>query len=105
MNYRVIVSDQARRDLDGIFSYIANNLHSVRNAAAQLKRLEDVILSLDIMPERYRRYDRGLWKGRNLRVVSVDHYLVFYVPDEKSQTVTITRVLYGRQDVARQFFE
>ncbi len=31
--------------------------------------------------------------------VSVDHYVIFYCVDEKTQTVTIVRIFYGGRDI------
>ena len=55
MIYEVELSEQADNDLRGIFEYIAFELQSPENASGQLDRLEEQILSLDIMPERYRK--------------------------------------------------
>ena len=54
MIYEIEVSEQADSDLRGIFEYIAFELQSLENASGQLDRLEEQILSLDKMPERYR---------------------------------------------------
>ena len=56
MIYEVELSEQADSDLRGIFEYIAFELQSPENASGQLDRLEEQILSLDTMPERYRKY-------------------------------------------------
>ena len=53
MIYEVEVSEQADGDLRGIFEYITFELQSPENARGQLDRLEEQILSLDTMPERY----------------------------------------------------
>ena len=55
MIYEVEVSEQADRDLREIFEYIAFELQSPENASGQFDRLEEQILSLDTMPERYRK--------------------------------------------------
>ena len=81
MNYEVELSEQADSDLRGIFEYIAFELQSPENASGQLDRLEEQILSLDIMPERYRKYENEPWKSRGLRVLPVDNYVIFYIPD------------------------
>ena len=47
--YSVEITDQADADLRGIFEYIAYELQSVQNAAAQLSRLERGIDSLSQM--------------------------------------------------------
>lgn len=54
------------------------------------------------MPERYRVYDRKNWRERNMRVMPVDNYLVFYVPVHDDTMVTVTRILYGGRDIDRQ---
>ena len=76
MIYEVEVSEQADSDLRGIFEYIAFELQSPENASGQLDRLEEQILSLDTMPERYRKYEKEPWKSRGLRVLPVDNYPV-----------------------------
>ena len=56
IDYSVVVSEQAAKDLNGIFEYIAYELKSFQNAQGQLSRLEKGISSLGNMPERFRRY-------------------------------------------------
>ena len=81
MIYEVEVSEQADSDLRGSFEYIAFELQSPENASGQLDRLEEQILSLDTIPERYRKYEKEPWKSRGLRVLPVDNYVVLYIPD------------------------
>ena len=40
---------------------------------------------------------------RGLRVMPVDNYLVFYIPDKEAGLVTIIRVMYSGRDVDAQF--
>lgn len=80
MKYEVLTTAQAAADLRAIFAYIAYDLLAGQNALNQLDRLEQAILSLDEMPERYHLYDKEPWKERNLRIMPVDNYLVFYAP-------------------------
>ncbi len=70
MIYEVEVSEQADSDLRGIFEYIAFELQSPENASGQLDRLEEQILSLDTMPERYRKYEKEPWKSRGLSCIT-----------------------------------
>ena len=81
MIYEVELSEQADSDLRGIFEYITFELQSPENASGQLDRLEEQMLSLDTMPERYRKYEKEPWKSRGLRVLPVDNYVVLYIPD------------------------
>ncbi len=102
MSYEIRMTPQAQNDLRGIFEYIALTLQSPMNAASQLDRLEESIDSLEQMPERFRVYDKEPWRSRNLRIMPVDHYLVFYIPNREEETVTIIRVIYGGRDIDRQ---
>ena len=102
MIYEVELSEQADNDLRGIFEYIAFELQSPENASGQLDRREEQILSLDIMPERYRKYKNEPWKSRGLRVLPVDNYVIFYIPDSYKKVVTILRVMYAGRDIENQ---
>ena len=102
MIYEVELSEQADSDLREIFEYISFELQSPENASGQLDRLEGQILSLDTMPERYRKYEKEPWKSRELRVLPVDNYVVLYIPDSDKKVVTILRVMYAGRDIDNQ---
>lgn len=102
MIFDVQISEQADRDLRGIYAYIAFELLAPENAAGQLDRLENAISKLDHMPDKFRRYDREPWKSRGLRVFPVDNYLVFYIPNEETRIVTVIRVMYGGRDIDKE---
>ena len=102
MIYEVEVSEQADSDLRGIFEYIAFELQSPENASGQLDRLEEQILSLDTMPERYQKYEKEPWNSRGLRVLPVDNYVVLYISDSDKKAVTILRVMYTGRDIDNQ---
>ena len=102
MIYEVELSEQADSDLREIFEYIAFELQSPENASGQLDRLEEQMLSLYTMPERYRKYEKEPWKSRGLRVLQVDNYVVLYIPDSDKKVVTILRVMYAGRDIDNQ---
>ena len=58
MKYEVVTTAQAAADLRAIFEYISYELLAGENAIKQLNRLEEAILSLGEMPERYHLYDK-----------------------------------------------
>ena len=60
---------------------------------------------LDEMPLRFRLYEEEPWHSEGLRFFSVDNYLVFYLPDETKNTVSIVRIMYGGRDIRRQLSE
>jgi len=102
MIYEIEVSEQDDSDLRGIFEYIAFELQALENASGQLDRLEEQILSLDTIPERYRKYEKEPWKTRGLRVLPVDNYVILYIPDSDKKVVTILRVMYAGRDIDNQ---
>lgn len=73
------------------------------NAVRQLNRIQTAIESLDEMPLRNRVYDKEPWKTRNLRIMSVDNYLVFYLTETEALKVTILRIMYGGRDITNIF--
>ena len=99
MIYEVTTTDQADTDLRGIYEYIAFELLSLDNAAGQLDRLEENIMRLEEFSEKFRRYEKEPWHSRGLRVMPVDNYLVFYIPDKDAGIVTVIRVMYAGMDV------
>lgn len=61
MMFEVILSERADTDLREIYEYIAFTLLSPENAESQLERLENSILKLNQMPERFRLYVKEPW--------------------------------------------
>ena len=102
MIYEVVTTAQADADLRSIYEYIAFELLSPDNAAGQLERLEEHIVKLEEFPEKFRHYEKEPWRSRGLRVMPVDNYLVFYIPDEDAGIVTVIRVMYAGRDVDSQ---
>ena len=74
----------------------------VKLPVGQLDRLEESILSPDQMPDRYRAYEKEPWHSRGLRVMPVDKYLVFYIPNHDAKVVNIFRVMDGGRDIGAQ---
>ena len=102
MIYEVITTEQAEDDLRSVYKYIAFELLAPDHAKGQLERLEKYIFGLEEFPERFRQYEKEPWHSRGLRVMPVDNYLVFYIPDKGTATVTIIRVVYAGRDVDKQ---
>ena len=102
MMYEVKVSKQAGDDLRGIFEYIAFELQAPENASGQLQRLEEHILNLNTMPNRYPKYRKEPWKSRGIHVLPVDNYVIFYITDDEPKVVTILRVMYTGRDIGEQ---
>ena len=66
-------------------------------------KIESVIITVrGQMPERFRAYLKEPWHSRGLRVMPVDNYIVFYIPDGETRTVNVIRVMYGGRDIDTQ---
>lgn len=102
MIFAVSYSAKARQDLRDIYKYIAYELLAPEAAAGQTERIMKVARSLEQMPMRHRLYEGEPWRSQGLRVLPVDNYLVFYLPDETSATVSIIRIMYGGRDIDKQ---
>ncbi len=99
MTYNITLTEQADSDLRGIYEYIAFNLLELEYAAGQLDRLEENILSLAEMPQRFKLYEKEPWYSRGIRQMPVDNFVVLYIPKEEDGTVTVIRVMYGGRDI------
>ena len=102
MIFDVSYSAEARQDLRDIYEYIAYELLVPETAARQAERIMKAARSLEQIPMRYRLYEGEPWHSQGLRVLPVDNYLVFYLPDENSATVNIIRIMYGGRDIENQ---
>ncbi len=100
--YDVILAEQAEKDLDGIFEYIAFTLEEFENAKRQIARIQKAIEDLETMPERYKSYEKGPWKKRNTHYFSVDRYVVFYMVDSSCDKVYVFRIMYSARDIDTQ---
>jgi len=101
MTWTVDYTEDARRDLQSIYDYIADVLLVPETAAKQVDRIMDAADSLDHMPLQFRLYDHEPWRSKGLRVMPVDRYLVFYLPIEARNTVAIIRIMYGGRDIEK----
>jgi toxin ParE1/3/4 len=97
--YKVIYSPEALDDIRKIYSYIAFELQVPDTALNQINRIRKEVRSLDFMPMRYSVVDWEPWKSMQMHKFPVDNYIVFYLVDSNLYTVTIIRIVYGKQDI------
>lgn len=102
MSWDIVYTAQARQDLRDIYEYIALELLAPENAAGQTQRIMKTIRSLEEMPMRHKLYEEEPWHSRGIRILPVDNYLIFYLPEELQNTVNIVRIMYDGRDVCRQ---
>jgi len=97
--WNVAYTKKSQEYLKSIYEYIANVLQEPVLASSQVTRIMDAIEQLDEFPLRYHMYEKEPWKSKGLRILSINKYLAFYIPDETKNTVTIVRIMYGRRDI------
>ena len=102
MKFEVELTERADRDLRNIFLYIAVDLSAPENAEKQINRLLDAVLSLDELPERYRRYETEPWHSLGMRVLPIDNFVILYIPYLEEKVVRIVTVMYGGRDISEQ---
>lgn len=100
--WKVVYTEQAENDLRGIYEYIAFSLLEPEIARKQTKRIIEAAAKLNEMPLRCHPYEKEPWRGKGLRVLPVDNFLVFYLPVEDKETVIIIRIMYGRRNIEKQ---
>ena len=98
--YNVKVTDAALADMEEIYNYIAFTLLSPANAIAQYDRIVEAILSLNILPERFKVMNFTGKELENLRRMPVDNFSVFYVITDDS--IIVTNVLYSASDISQR---
>ena len=91
--YEVIVTDLAKKDIKNIHSYISNELFLPDEALNLVKLIERNIKNLEVMPERFRKYEK--YKEKNIRICRVKKYLIFYNINDDENQVEVVRILYS----------
>ena len=98
IKYAVQISIEANNDLDEIFSYITNTLYAEQSAINLMREIQDMILSLSEMPERFSLSLDPILVRRGYRRVTVKKYVILYTIDKKNKIVNVARIFHGSMD-------
>ncbi len=93
-NYVVKLYARAHRDLDGIYTYIAENLLEPGTALNMIDELEKAIFSLEQLPERGAIRRIGAYANGDYRQLFVKNYVIIYRVLKKEKEVHIVTVRY-----------
>lgn len=93
--YQIKLTKRAFRDLDAIYSYIANTLSEPAIAQKLIDTIENEILSLEAMPNRCPERRIGAYAGKGYRQLLIKNYTAIYRVDEGSKTVIIITIRYA----------
>lgn len=102
MSWNVYYTEKAENDLRGIYEYIAYSLFVPQTAKKQVAAIMEEISKLDENPLRFPVYKKEPWKSKGLRFFPINNYMIFYLPNENEETVTIIRIMYGGRNIDKQ---
>lgn len=94
--YQVVLLSKARRDLEGIYAYLANTLREPGTAERLLNDLEAGILSLEDMPYRCSERKLGAYANRGYRQLFIKSYTLIYRIEEEEKQVVVVTVRYSK---------
>jgi plasmid stabilization system protein ParE len=92
--YDVKLYASAYRDLDGIYTYIAENLLEPGTALSMVDELEKAIFSLEQLPERGTIRRVGAYANGDYRQLFVKNYCIIYRVLKEKKEVHIVTVRY-----------
>lgn len=99
---RVIVSQEARRDLIHIRNYIRDELCNPAAARRIIHELREATQSLRNFPNRGRSLDAMIPIHTEYRYLPCENYCIFYLISEEK--VFIIRILHQKQDALKALF-
>ena len=100
IKYTVNITLAANNDLDEIYSYISNTLDSEQSALNLMREMQDMILSLSEMPERFSLSPDPALAARGYRRAVVKKYVILYIVDKENKTVSVMRIFHGSMNYA-----
>lgn len=93
--YVVKLYARAYRDLDGIYTYIADTLLESGTALNMIEQLENAIFSLEQLPERGAIRRIGAYANMDYRQLFVKNYVIIYRVLKEQHEVHIITVRYA----------
>ncbi len=99
MNYKYRFTDKAKADLDSIFSYIVIELANITAAKNLMNEVEKAIQQICMFPESCPVVTNIYVRNLGVRKKVIKNFVMYYLPDEKTKTNLIVRVVYGKRDM------
>lgn len=99
---RIEYTFAARQDLHSIYEYISFSLLAPVAAKNTIDKILETIRSLEVMPERNPLYKEEPWHSQGIHFVPMRNYLIFYTINTETETVTVSRIMFGGRDISHQ---
>ena len=71
----------------------------ISTAQKLVNRIRKAARSLDALPGRYPVVDWEPWQSMGMHRFTVENFLLFYLIDQSTRTVTLVRIVYGGRDL------
>ena len=100
--YKVLLSDEAEKDLHKIVYYINEQLQNPISAVKTISKIEKTLNKrLEVFPYSYPVHSYLESFGIEYRRTIIDNFTAFYIVDDVAEVVTITHILYNKRDVSK----
>lgn len=100
-SFRIVVSPKASAEVVAIHTFIAQD--SPQNAVGVTRTLFAAFDSLGQLPYRYRIFKTSKKTGRQIRVMPVPPFLIYYQVIDDERVVRVITVRHGAQRQPRSF--
>ena len=95
MIYKLIVSQEAHSDIDDIVHYIFSELQNKNAAINFLNDVEKSYKNIIQNPFMYNLCNDDKLRYQGYRKIPIKNYIILYIVDGVSETVSIMRIIYG----------
>ena len=100
--YKILLSDEAEKDLHDIADYISEQLQNPISAVKTIDKIEKTLIKrLEVFPHSYPVHSYLESFGIEYRRTIINNFTAFYIVDDVTEIVTITHILYNKRDVSR----
>lgn len=100
MNYKVYIRKDAKKDIADIYHYIKYTLQSPDAAMNIVEKIEESIMDLNFMPERFEMLGLEGLNYKNIRELIVKNYIIVYKVIKKDYRVDVLRVFYSKRNIS-----
>lgn len=100
--YEVKITRQAKEQMVEIVDYISGELLAPDAAIHLLDKIENNIMSLSELPERFQLIEEEPWRSEGIRKLVVHNFLVYYWINEMDYKVQVISVIYDKRDQLEQ---
>lgn len=99
MNYSLDITESFENDVGSVIEYISHKLYNPDASERLLRNTENTVSKIAENPFLYPVYHDETISEKGYRYAVISKYLIFYLIDEASKTIHISRFLYGGQNV------